>query len=123
MATDPRAHLYIADVGSVLAGLRNGPQGPWDAIVLDVDNGPDFLIHPANAALYRPASLRAAYAQLAPGGTLAIWCQGPAPELLADLRQVSDQAREDRFRVLRENRSFSYLIYSVTRPETAAYPG
>jgi spermidine synthase len=120
VAADPRVHLYAADILSVLAGLRDAPRGPWDAIVLDVDNGPDFLIHAANDALYTSASLHAAYAQLAPGGTLAIWCQGPAPELLGTLRQISVQALENRFTVSRENRSFAYAIYSLTRPEPAA---
>ena len=50
----------------VLEGLGDGPIGPWDAIVLDVDNGPDFLIHRTIAPLYTEAGLRAAYAQLAP---------------------------------------------------------
>lgn len=116
VATDPRAHLYAADVRAVLAGLE-GPQGPWDAIVLDVDNGPDFLIHAANQALYTTASLQAAYAQLAPGGTLAIWCQGPSAELLATLRVVAEQASENRFTIHRGTREFAYVIYSLTRPE------
>jgi spermidine synthase len=119
VAADPRVHLYTADVRSVLAGLRTGPEGPWDAIVLDIDNGPDFLIHAANDALYTASSLSAAYARLAPGGTLAIWCQGPAPTLLATLGRISEQAQENRFTVSRENRRFAYLIYSLTRPEPA----
>ena len=85
VANDPRAALHTADVTAVLAGRRQGPHGPWNAIVLDVDNGPDFLIHGANSALYSQPSLAAAYAQLTDGGTLAIWCQGPAPELLASV--------------------------------------
>jgi spermidine synthase len=122
VAADPRVHLYAADVRSVLAGLRDGPQGPWDAIVLDVDNGPDFLLHPANDAIYTQPGLVAAYGQLAPGGTLAIWCQGPAPTLLAALRHVSADARENRFTVSREGRHFAYVIYSLTRPEPTPDP-
>ena len=45
VCSDPRVRLHGADVRRVLAGLTGGPDGPWDAIVLDVDNGPDFLIH------------------------------------------------------------------------------
>lgn len=114
VAADPRAHLHVADVRSVLGG--QGPQGPWDAIVLDVDNGPDFLIHAANDALYAPASLQAAYGQLAPGGTLAIWCQGPSAELLTALRSISTEAVENHFTVRRADREFGYVIYSLTRP-------
>ena len=45
VASDPRVRLYAADVRLVLEGSGDGPIGPWDAIVLDVDNGPEFLIH------------------------------------------------------------------------------
>ncbi len=122
VAADPRVHLHAADVRAVLAGLSNGPQGPWDAIVLDVDNGPDFLIHAANDALYSTASLQTAYAQLAPGGTLAIWCQGPTAELLSTLRRISGQARENHFTVHRGGRDLGYVIYSLTRPGPAHQP-
>ena len=73
-----------ADVRAVLTepSPRTEPTGPWDAILLDVDNGPDFLIHADNAALYGSAALRSAYGRLTPGGVLAIWCQGAHAGLL-----------------------------------------
>ena len=116
VAGDPRAALHAADVTTVLAGLRHDPHGPWDAIVLDVDNGPDFLIHASNSALYTSANLAAAYAQLVDGGTVAIWCQGPAPELLATLLQISASARPHTYRRVRHGRPLSYVIYTLTRP-------
>jgi spermidine synthase len=116
VANDPRARLHVADVTAVLAGLASEPSGPWDAIVLDVDNGPDFLIHGANSALYTEPSLVAAYAQLIEGGTLAIWCQGAAPDLLATLQRISPTARPNRYRRVREGRRLSYVIYTVTKP-------
>ena len=115
VARDPRAALHAADVTSVLGGWL-GPNGPWNAIVLDVDNGPDFLIHGTNSAIYTQPSLVAAYAQLALGGTLAIWCQGPAPGLLATLRQISASAKPRTYRRVRQGRQLSYVIYTVTRP-------
>jgi spermidine synthase len=114
VANDPRVSLHAADVTAVLAGLR-GPRGPWDAIVLDVDNGPDFLIHDTNSALYTEPSLTAAYQQLTPGGTLAIWCQGPAPDLLATLRRLSPTVRPRSFHRSREGRPLSYVIYTAAR--------
>ena len=114
VAADPRVHLHTADVGAVLTG-RSGPAGPWDAIVLDVDNGPDFLIHDGNAGLYAAPGLAAAYARLAPGGMLAIWCQGPAPELLAALRHLSGTAASHPYRRERQGRELGYVIYTVTR--------
>ena len=116
VARDPKVGLHAGDVTAVLAGLAPGPPGPWDAIVLDVDNGPDFLIHGSNSALYTLPNLAAAHAQLVDGGTLAIWCQGPAPELLATLRQISASARPHTYRRVRQGRRLSYVIYTLTRP-------
>ncbi len=88
VAADPVVRLHHVDVRRVLVGAAP-PRGPWNAILLDVDNGPDFLIHRANAALYSEAVLRAAYAQLTGPGICAIWCQGPSPPLLETLRSIS----------------------------------
>jgi spermidine synthase len=116
VASDPRVRLYAADVRLVLDGFGDGPIGPWDAIVLDVDNGPDFLIHAGNRALYTEAGLRAAYAQLADAGTLAIWCQGPTARLREVLKRIAPSVREHIVDVTRAARSFRYAIYTVCRP-------
>jgi len=115
VAHHPNATLHAADVSAVLAGRRD-PYGPWNAIVLDVDNGPDFLIHRDNSALYTQPSLAAAYTQLTEAGTLAIWCQGPAPELLAALREISASAQPHTYQRVRHDRRLSYVIYTLTRP-------
>ena len=115
IARDPRTALHVADITTVLTG-RSDPRGPWHAIVLDVDNGPDFLIHRSNSALYTQSSLAAAYARLAREGTLAIWCQGPVPELLATLRQISPTAEPHTYQRVRQGRWLSSEIYTLTRP-------
>ena len=116
VAEDSRVDLHTADVTAVLAGLRRNLPGPWDSIVLDVDNGPDFLIHGSNSDLYAEPSLGAAYARLSEGGTLGIWCQGPAPELLATLRRISPTARPHTFHRSRDGRPLTYVIYTVVKP-------
>lgn len=115
-ATDPRVRLWTGDVATVLAGRREDLPGPWDAILLDVDNGPDFLIHAENDALYAEPGLRDAYARLAPGGLLAIWCQAPSPPLLAALALIDASAQETRHDVQREGRTFTYAVETVRRP-------
>ena len=115
VATDPRVRLHVGDVADVLEERAPAPVGPWDAILLDVDNGPDFLIHTANETLYAEPALRSAYARLAPGGVLAIWCQSPSPALLEKLRRVDPSATETLHRVQRERRSFTYAIETVRR--------
>ena len=115
VAGDSRVTLHIGDVAAVLTGRRPDLAGPWDAIVLDVDNGPDFLIHETNAGLYTSPTLAAAYDRLTDGGTLAIWCQGPAPDLLAALSRLSPTAQPHTFTRIRAGRALVYVIYTVTR--------
>lgn len=69
MLRDRRVSLEIRDVHDVIAEAT----GAFDAIMLDVDNGPDGFITPANDRLYCNWGLRAAYAALRPSGVLAIW--------------------------------------------------
>lgn len=71
---DSRVHLYIEDAAAVLA--RN--EGTYDAIALDVDNGPRAFTHPRNAELYAHAGLVRARSALRPGGLLAVWSAFPS---------------------------------------------
>jgi spermidine synthase len=69
---DPRVTLVLDDVVNVIAAGR----GSYDAILLDVDNGPDGLTAAANDRLYNGHGLETARAALKPGGILAIWSAG-----------------------------------------------
>ncbi len=66
---DPRVSLRLHDVYDVIAETSEH----FDAILLDVDNGPDGFITPGNDRLYSHAGLAAAYAALRPGGLLSVW--------------------------------------------------
>ena len=72
---DPRVRLIMGDVGSEI----DGAQGDYDAILLDVDNGPDGVVRDGNGALYSSSGLRAARRALTAGGVLAVWSAGPDP--------------------------------------------
>lgn len=67
--SDPRVSLRLHDVFDVIAESVDH----FDAILLDVDNGPDGFITPGNDRLYSRAGLTAAYAALRPGGLLSVW--------------------------------------------------
>ena len=110
---DPRLRMRTGDVADVLAGH----DGRWDAVLLDVDNGPGFLVHRSNDALYRPAGLAGAVAALRPHGVLAIWCSSPAPRLreaLARLPTTAD-AEELLLPVARDGREFTYAVVLARR--------
>ena len=103
-----RLRVHVADVADQLAGSP----GHWDAVLLDVDNGPAFLVHQANAGLYTDAGLATAVAALRRGGVLAIWSSDPAPELadrLSALPGVTD-VEHLLLPVQRDGRRFDYAI-------------
>ncbi|BBD97335.1 spermidine synthase [Sphingobium amiense] len=80
---DPRVDLLIEDVVPVIGRAR----AAYDAILLDVDNGPDGLTAAANDRLYSPAGLEAAKAALKPGGILAVWSAGSDDAFARRLKQ------------------------------------
>ena len=116
---DPRVHLRAGDVGEVLRGRDR-----WDLVLLDVDNGPGFLVREDNAGLYSEAGVSTAYRALAPRGVLAIWSSHLAPELVETMRVVGARAgaggrgevQEIVRPIVREGRSFEYAIYLLRRP-------
>ena len=111
----------MADVAGVLAG-RVPPRGPWDLVLLDVDNGPGFLVHPGNARLYGVDGLAAARSALTPGGVLVVWSSHVAPALLAALRHVAapgDAVGETPLVVERDGRTLDYALYSLARAAAA----
>jgi spermidine synthase len=112
-----RCALHVADVLDVLPG-GCGPTGPWDVVLLDVDNGPGFLVHPGNAALYAPPGLAAARGALRPGGLLVIWSSHVAPALhtaLAEVAAPGEAVEEEVLEVRREGRLLHYALYSLAR--------
>jgi len=70
---DRRTEIAIGDVGSIIAEAV----GPYDAILLDVDNGPDGLTRASNDRLYSVQGLAVAKRALKPGGILAVWSAAP----------------------------------------------
>jgi spermidine synthase len=78
--SDPRVRTHEADV---VQWLAKAPTGALDAICLDVDNGPGWLLSPGNAWLYGDDGLRTAARVLSPDGVLTIWSAAPAPTLVA----------------------------------------
>jgi spermidine synthase len=80
---DPRASVEVGDVGRVLRGGHR-----WDAILLDVDNGPVALTRKANHALYGPTGIATAKAALRRGGVLAVWSAHRDDAFMSRLRRA-----------------------------------
>ncbi len=117
VAADPRVRLHHGDIAEWIAGRP----GPWDAILLDVDNGPSFLIHEHNARVYDAVLLAEFLGRLAPRGVLLIWCEERSPALRATLDAVlaargAPAASEIVVAVEREGRRFDYALYRAEAP-------
>jgi len=70
---DPRSKVFVGDV----AQLLRESAGRFDAVMMDVDNGPEALIRRENDWLYSPAGLAATSRALRPNGVLAVWSASP----------------------------------------------
>jgi spermidine synthase len=109
---DPRVRVEVADVREWLAA---GVDDPYDAVLLDVDNGPGFLVHQRNAAVYEPAGLADAARALRPGGLLAVWSADEAPRLRAALADAVGPTEMVHRRVRRQGRELDYYLYVAAR--------
>jgi spermidine synthase len=91
---DPRVSVLEKDIARILHAGRQA----YDAILLDVDNGPEGLTRKENDWLYGEDGLNAACDVLRPGGVLAVWSAGSAPAFLQRLRKVGFEVEEVRVR-------------------------
>ncbi len=109
---DPRVELVLADVAEV---IRAKPTA-FDAILLDVDNGPDGLTRNANDQLYSARGLKAARAALRPGGVLAIWSAAQDPAFAARLRKGGFAVEEVTVRARANGKGAKHVIWFAQVP-------
>jgi spermidine synthase len=107
---DPRVKILGGDVGDTI-GAR---VGAWDAILLDVDNGPDGLTSSANDRLYNGPGLATARAALKPGGVVAYWSSGPDENFTRRLRKAGFEVEERPVRAGR-SRGARHMIWLAAR--------
>ena len=109
---DPRASIREADVVNVIASHDSA----FDAILLDVDNGPEGLIRKANDALYDLKGLNAIRRALRPGGVLAVWSSGPNPLFSKRLRAAGFDVNEVAVRATTKRSGSRHVIWFATKP-------
>jgi spermidine synthase len=108
LLADERAAIVVADVAVALAEAR---PASYDLVLLDVDNGPGYLVHDANARLYESAFLETTRAALRPGGALVIWSAAEAPSLGTTLERVFGAAEALPLEVRLQDRDEEYWLY------------
>ena len=95
-ARDPRVTIDIADVAASIADVsRDASVRRFDAIVLDMYEGPQTHVRP-NDPLYGPAAVLRSKKALAPDGVFAVWCEGPSAGFERSLRAAGFQYRLER---------------------------
>jgi hypothetical protein len=91
------------------------PPAFWDAVLLDVDNGPDSLVHADNAAIYGDAFVAECARILRPGGTLAVWSMADSSTLRATLGAHLTDVNAERVPVRLQGRDEAYWILTARR--------
>ena len=107
---DPRVTIEQIDV----ARLINPGAGGWDAILLDVDNGPEAMTQSANDGLYGMSGLTIARHALKAGGVLAVWSQGPDRDFKSRFGRSGFQVEEVMVRAHRGKSGARHVIWLGT---------
>ena len=110
----PGTEVVVADVAALIAA----PKRRWDAILLDVDNGPEGMTQAANDGLYSPRGLSLARAALAPGGVLAVWSQGPDEAFARRFRTAGFVVEEKRARARGARGGARHVIWLGVRGDS-----
>ncbi|WP_200837720.1 spermidine synthase [Ruania rhizosphaerae] len=114
LLADDRVEVAVADLADVVEHI---PSHTVDVALLDVDNGPGYLVYERNAALYREGFLGQVRRVLRPGGVVVVWAANRAIELRHALTSVFGQAQETPLPVLLQGREERYWLYSAPLPE------
>jgi len=116
--TDPRVTIVEGDVVKTIGSAHT----VYDAILLDVDNGPEGLTRKSNDALYDLAGLHASLAALRPGGVLAVWSSFPHPKFTSLLRKAGFVTEEIAIRATGTRGGARHVIWLATKPKAAQEP-
>ena len=108
---DPRVSIRETDVTEIIRSSR----ATFDAILLDVDNGPEGLTRQANDGLYNSTGLSAAHAALRADGVLAIWSSGPNPAFAKRLRRAGFDVNEVNVRATGRGGGARHIIWIAVK--------
>ena len=109
---DSRVRLVEGDVAELIGAAR----GTYDAILLDVDNGPDGLSRDENDQLYSARGLAAAKSALQPGGVLAVWSAAPDKGFARRMGQAGFAMEEVPVRARGNGKGPRHVIWFGTKP-------
>jgi spermidine synthase len=109
--TDPRVRIQETDVSEMIRAARS----EYDAILLDVDNGPEGITREANDRLYDLDGLTSAYKALRPGGVLAVWSSTSDAKFTARLNMTGFDVVENPLRAKGPQGGAKHFVWTATR--------
>jgi spermidine synthase len=108
---DPRVTVTMGDVAAAMAQAAS----LYDAILLDVDNGPDGLTRAANDGIYSPRGLADAMKALRPGGVLAVWSAAPDTAFGRQLERSGFTVETLKVRARETGKGATHIIWFATK--------
>jgi spermidine synthase len=115
--TVPHGPSYLADervsvmTADIRVAMAEATPAAYDLVLLDVDNGPAFLVYDDNTAIYQREFLEQARACLRPGGALVVWSAAESAELQAAMNEVFGKAVAIPYDVTLQSREEHYWLY------------
>jgi spermidine synthase len=112
LLNDPRVEVFADDVFAV---IRRAAKAPYDAILLDVDNGPTSFVQPKNSRLYSRRGLHVIRNALTRGGYVAFWSAEAEPAFRDSLSRAGFLASEYQAKAHERAKRFAHMIYVGAR--------
>ena len=113
---DPRGQVVVADVAALIDDAVDGTTARYDAILLDVDNGPDGIVRDGNERLYSRTGLGKARDALTPSGVLAVWSAAPDHKFRTRLKEAGFDVEERTVRARPNNKGPRHTVWFAKKP-------
>ena len=114
--SDPRGEVVLCDVAALIDDANDGTCAKFDAILLDVDNGPDGIVRDRNDRLYTRTGLAKAKDALNPDGVLAVWSAAPDHKFRTRLKEAGFNVEERSVRARPNNKGPHHTIWFARKP-------
>ena len=112
---DPRGEIILCDVAALIDDANDGTCDKFDAILLDVDNGPDGVVRDPNDRLYTRTGLAKAREALKPGGILAIWSAAPDHKFTRRVKEADFDVDVQEVRARPNNKGPRHTIWFAAK--------
>lgn len=113
---DPRGEVVLCDVAALIDDANDRTCAKWDAILLDVDNGPDGIVRDGNERLYSRTGLAKARDALNSNGVLSVWSAAPDHKFRTRLKEAGFDVEERKVRARPNNKGPHHTIWFARKP-------